>query len=57
VTEHFLSLADHPAGRLGWLLGVAAEVKEAPAGYVDALRGHFRLHVHKVLMLFMMDAI
>jgi ornithine carbamoyltransferase len=41
VAEHFLSLADHHAERLNWLLGVAAEVKEAPARYSDALRGHF----------------
>jgi ornithine carbamoyltransferase len=41
VAEHFLSLADHPAERLSWLLGVIAEIKEAPARYADALRGHF----------------
>ena len=39
MPEHFLSLADFPAERLSWLLGVAAEVKEAPARYADALRG------------------
>ena len=41
MAERFLSIADYHAERLSWLLGVAAEVKEAPARYVDALRGHF----------------
>ena len=50
MAERFLSIADYHAERLSWLLGVAAEVKEAPARYVDALRGHF------LWMTFLADA-
>ncbi|MFQ5744605.1 MAG: ornithine carbamoyltransferase [Acidobacteriota bacterium] len=39
MTEHFLSLADHPGERLQWLLGVAAEVKSDPGRFRDRLQG------------------
>lgn len=50
MAERFLFLADHHAERLIWLLDAAADIKGAPARYVDALRGRF------LWVIFLVDA-